>query len=146
MSWRALSIRQPWAMSIVQGTKRIENRGWSTRFRGPFLIHAAKGLTRDELEGWADMIRAENIEWPGLRRRIWRTADFDRGGIVGLASVEAVVQSESSLPVDQRPWFFGPYGFVLGDVRALPFIPCKGSLGFFEPAAEAIAAVQAALA
>lgn len=134
---RALSIRQPWAFSIVPpGLKRVENRGWNTSFRGLFLIHAAKGLTRDELEGWADMIRAERISWPGLRNRRWATSDFERGGIVGIARLDRVVTSELELPADQRPWFFGPFGFVLEDVRPIPFIPCKGALGFFAPPAE----------
>ncbi len=37
-----LSIRQPWAWLIVNGYKDIENRTWSTRFRGKVLIHAGK--------------------------------------------------------------------------------------------------------
>jgi len=43
-----LSIRQPWAWAIVHAGKDIENRNWPTRFRGRFLIHAAKGCTREE--------------------------------------------------------------------------------------------------
>lgn len=142
-----LSIRQPWAFSIVPpGNKRIENRSWRARYRGMFLIQAAKGLTRDELEGWADMIRAEDISWPGLRGRVWRTGDFDRGGIVGMATLADVVTSEDQLPADQRPWFFGPYGFVLEDVRALPFMPCKGALGFFAAPPEIEAEVRRLIA
>mgnify|MGYP003365171071 CR=1 FL=1 len=30
-------------------------------------------------------------------------------------------------------WFCGPYGFVLRHARPLPFRPCRGKLGFFEP-------------
>lgn len=30
------------------------------------------------------------------------------------------------------PWFFGRYGFVLADVRPVPFFPVKGALGFFK--------------
>jgi hypothetical protein len=47
---KALSIRQPWAWLILHAGKDIENRDWPTRFRGRFLIHAAKGMTRDEYE------------------------------------------------------------------------------------------------
>lgn len=143
---KALSIRQPWAMSIVQGTKRVENRSWNTSFRGRFLIHAAKGLTRDELEGWADMIRAENIEWPGLRNRMWRVGDFERGGIVGAAELTHVISDRSAIDGDQEPWFFGPYGFRLDAVLPLPFIPCKGALGFFDPGPEVQARVRELLA
>jgi hypothetical protein len=45
---KALSIRQPWAWLILNAGKDIENRDWLTRFRGPFLIHASKGMTRAE--------------------------------------------------------------------------------------------------
>ncbi len=140
---RALSIRQPWAFSIVSGTKRIENRGWNSHHRGHFLIHASKGLTGVELEGWADMIVGEDISWPGLRGRIWRKSDFDLGGIVGVARLDRVVQSADDLPADQRPWFFGPYGFVLADVRPIaPMIPCKGALGFFAVPDDILALAQ----
>jgi len=37
---KILSICQPWAHAIVFMTKRIENRSWSTPYRGPLLIHA----------------------------------------------------------------------------------------------------------
>lgn len=46
----ALSLRQPWATAVLRLNKRIENRRWSTRVRGPFLIHAAKGMTLAELD------------------------------------------------------------------------------------------------
>src|SRR5690348_2447825 len=45
---KALSIRQPWAWLILHAGKDIENRDWSTRFRGQVLIHAAKGMTQNE--------------------------------------------------------------------------------------------------
>ncbi len=40
----ALSVRQPWADLIVNGVKDVENRPWSTGFRGPVLIHAGKQI------------------------------------------------------------------------------------------------------
>jgi hypothetical protein len=36
------------------------------------------------------------------------------------------------LPDDQRRWFFGPFGYVLRDVRALATpVPCRGWQGFW---------------
>lgn len=52
-----LSIRQPWAWAILHAGKDIENRDWATRFRGPFLVHAGKGCTRDEYEDAVDFIQ-----------------------------------------------------------------------------------------
>ena len=39
---KCLSVCQPFAELIVQGKKTIELRKWNTKFRGEFLIHAAK--------------------------------------------------------------------------------------------------------
>lgn len=35
---RALSLKQPWANLIAQGTKTIETRSWKTNYRGDLLI------------------------------------------------------------------------------------------------------------
>jgi len=115
----ALSIRQPWAWLIANGYKDIENRTWSTRFRGPVLIHAAKGMTRAEWYSADTVALANGVKLPPY-------ATFERGGIVGVVEViDCVSRSDS-------PWFEGPYGFVLRNARWLPFQPCKGSLGFFQ--------------
>jgi hypothetical protein len=44
---RALTILQPWADLIMSGRKRVENRTWSTKYRGRLYIHAGKA--RDQL-------------------------------------------------------------------------------------------------
>ncbi len=38
----ALTLTQPWATLVTIGAKRIETRSWSTSYRGPLAIHAAK--------------------------------------------------------------------------------------------------------
>lgn len=40
---KALTISQPFASLIADGEKWIENRTWSTNYRGPIAIHAGKG-------------------------------------------------------------------------------------------------------
>ena len=47
---KALAIRQPWAWLVIYGSKTIENRTWRTQYRGRFLVHAAKGMTRKEYD------------------------------------------------------------------------------------------------
>ncbi len=37
---KTITVKQPWASLIVEGLKDIENRTWSTKFRGRVLIHA----------------------------------------------------------------------------------------------------------
>jgi hypothetical protein len=115
---KALSIRQPWAWLIANGHKDIENRQWKTYHRGPILIHAAKGMTRDEYAFALTMAEEQGIELPAF-------ADLERGGIVGVAEITDCVTQDAS------PWFCGDFGFVMKNARPLPFQPCNGKLGFF---------------
>ena len=120
---KALSIRQPWAGLIVNGHKDIENRSWPTRFRGEFLVHASKGMTRAEYEN-VDLMLAldeqlQHIKLPAFEQ-------LERGGIVGVATIaDCITRSKS-------PWFFGSHGFVLAGAKPVPFAPLKGMLGFFD--------------
>jgi hypothetical protein len=41
---KAITLTQPWATLVALGAKKIETRSWSTSYRGPLAIHAAKGL------------------------------------------------------------------------------------------------------
>jgi hypothetical protein len=43
---KALTLTQPWASLVAIGAKRIETRSWSTKYRGPIAIHAAKDMPR----------------------------------------------------------------------------------------------------
>lgn len=126
----ALSIRQPWAWAIINAGKDIENRNWRTAFRGPVCIHAAKGMTTSE---WDDAMDFIDHAFPApMASRLDRRAsaihstDAKRGGIVGVALIVDCITGSDS------PWFFGRFGFVLRDVRPVPFIPVKGALGFFD--------------
>ena len=38
---KVLSIKEPWASLIMNGTKRIETRSWKTKYRGEIYIHAS---------------------------------------------------------------------------------------------------------
>ncbi len=121
---KALSIRQPWAWLIVHGGKDIENRSWHTKFRGRFLVHAAKGMTVKEWVSASDFCIAQ-----GIHDTPFDMPDFDRlerGGIIG--SVELV----DSVDTSASPWYMGEKGFVLVDPKPLPFVPLKGRLGFFD--------------
>ncbi len=121
----ALSIRQPWAWAILNAGKDIENRDWPTAQRGAFYIHAAKGMSRTEYDDFCDFYeRAIRSVQRGLPPAPL-AADLPRGGIIGQAKLVDCVRRHPS------PWFFGKYGFVLSDVRALRLRPLRGQLGFF---------------
>ena len=107
---KALSIKQPYPHHIFHDGKDVENRDWPTKGRGWFIVHA--GVSKSELAS--------------------TQMNLPRGGIVGMARiVDCVTDMDSQ-------WFFGRYGFVLRDAFPVPFIPCKGQLGFFVPPQEAL--------
>ena len=39
---KAISLKQPFASLLTIGAKTVETRPWSTRYRGPMIIHAEK--------------------------------------------------------------------------------------------------------
>jgi hypothetical protein len=122
---KALSLWQPWAWLIANGHKDIENRTWNTRFRGTFLIHAS--MTYDP------HVTPQHFETWGIA--LPSSGTFQRGGIVGIATLTDVVKQSDS------PWFFGPYGFLLKDARPLLFTPLRGQRYFFEVPQEIIDAL-----
>lgn len=124
----ALSIRQPWAWLILHGWKDIENRDWTTRFRGRVLVHAAKGMTLPEYFNCRDL--AAELGVPVFPE----PEQLPRGGIVGSVEITACVTDSAS------PWFVGRYGFMLRDPLPLPFVPWRGQLGFFEVPDDALQA------
>lgn len=118
----ALSIRQPWAWLILHAGKDIENRVWSTRLRGRILVHAAKGMTRDE---YREALEFAHCHCGVPIAKLPKFEALERGGIVGAVDIaDCVNQSES-------PWFVGTHGFVLQNPEVIPFHPVKGQLGFF---------------
>lgn len=118
---KAISVRQPWADAILHFGKRIENRTWNTRYRGPLLIHAARQPAEDE-----DVARDFIARASGQFGANCIPAAEHYGGIIARAVLVDVVRESSS------PWFTGPYGFVLADVEPVPFFPCRGMPGLFE--------------
>lgn len=122
-----LSVRQPWAWCITLGFKDIENRSWSTPFRGRCLIHAGKTMTRAEYAAGA-----EALALAGPAGAVLPPFEaLQRGGIVGSVEIIDCVDDSDS------PWYTGEYGFVLRNPQVLPFVPWRGFLGFFNvPASE----------
>lgn len=45
---KALTVKNPWAWSIINAGKDVENRSKPTNYRGQLYIHAAKTLADDE--------------------------------------------------------------------------------------------------
>lgn len=110
-----LSIRQPYASWLCNPQrfidadlppKRVENRDWTTKYRGPLLIHAAKIFEVGARSYWLHHL-------PGLERAVsMNPQDYPRGAIIGVAHLTAVL-----IEHDGDIWFRGPYGFILQNAR-----------------------------
>lgn len=141
---KALSIRQPWAWLIREGYKDVENRSWSTNYRGRFWIHASGAEVDPETWARGSKLLADHL-WPAVRAdysyvdqgkreflkdvraTIPGPGEFMRGGIIGTVRLVDVVRQHDSL------WFEGDYGFVLEEPSEVEFTRCRGQLYFFTP-------------
>lgn len=129
---KALTIRPPWAWAIIRARKRIENRTWTTHYRGPLAIHSSSKLVL------TDVRRLERI----LGRRI-DPSRLVRGAIVATATVADVVPVERC----RGRWASGPYCWLLRDVRPLKApIYVTGSLRLWDPRSRCTRSQMASLA
>lgn len=115
----ALSIQQPWAWCVIQGYKPVENRTWATKRRGMHIIHTGKKFD----QAGYDWVQATFPEIP-----LPRPEEFELGGIIGIANLVDCVASYDSPWKDPEQ-----FGFIFAEPTPLPFISCRGALGFFRP-------------
>lgn len=135
---RILTIQQPWASLIACGAKTVENRRWSTTYRGPVAIHAGKAVDQAALDDphVGDELRAHGLADATL------TTGLPAGVIVAVAALVDVHHSEGLCCV---PWGFpdDSWQHLLLD-RIQPLrepVPYVGQLGLREidpKAAEAV--------
>lgn len=152
---RGLSIRQPWLHAIFHLGKRIENRGWANcSYRGPVLLHASKGCTRDEYDSAVYSIHEMRADIGAPRGTVPPLAELPRGVILGIARIvradrhpsEGVIQvcgiDGVTRSLDWGRGYLGyriasetadqpTIGLQLEDVQRLEPVPYKGALGFF---------------
>lgn len=128
---KALSVRAPWWWAILHAGKDIENRDWSTNYRGRVLLHASKWWSMSGVADDGETIGAIYRQAGGQPRDHGHTYGMMKaagGCIVGSVEIIDCVDRSDS------PWFFGKFGFVLANPVAFDApIPCKGALGFFNP-------------
>ena len=90
---------------------------------GDTLTIAGKKIDREAEEA----LRSGHHPVTGRRLELDLPKAFETGGIVGEAVITGCVgQSDDE-------WFVGKRGILMRDARPLPFVPCKGALGFFTP-------------
>lgn len=117
---RGITIRQPWATSILAG-KTIENRPANWPWRGWLLLHAGKTLERPALH--------DPLVTAAIHGR-----ELHRGAVIGVARLTDCHPDrgpeQCSSPWAQR----GAHHLVLADVRELPRpVPATGALSAWKP-------------
>lgn len=150
---KALSIKQPWAWLITRPditdqavrskaifdglVKDFENRDWpknhpGRKFVGEVLIHASLGPSKKKA-----LVEYDEACRTAKRNGVTCVPAFDkleRGGIVGSAIINYFCDDMGDDERDDfdSEWRFSS-GFRLGCMEPLPFVPCPGMLGFFNP-------------
>lgn len=110
---RILSVRQPWAHAILHLGKDVENRVWSSPYRGPVAIHAS---TKTDPAGVVWL--RENDIWHGDVR------ELPKGAIVGVVDLVDIARDVSS-----RWAWSGDFHFQITRPRPLPEpLPWIGAL------------------
>ncbi len=104
------------------------------------MLHTSGSMKRSYYDEVVNFLVTEGLSW--------RPDPFEkirRGGIIAICDVDGVVRSEQDiLGYDpkviewktQKAWWMGGFALVLKNVRATPFIPCKGNLGFWRVPAD----------
>ncbi|WP_020578906.1 ASCH domain-containing protein [Actinopolymorpha alba] len=146
---RALTVRQPWAWALIHGGKNVENRTWSTGYRGPLAIHAAAFPTRAGVyrELLANLCEPEvrdalHRRYAGQGVKLRDVLTF--GAVIGVIDLTDAHPSRGCC----RPWAHtapGVIHLVTANPQPVQPIPCKGRLGLWTPTPDLAAAITAGL-
>lgn len=127
-----LTIHREWAWLIAEGYKRVENRSWTTTYRGPLAIHA--GLKT-----------APSARLVANTLGISIPDQVPGGVILAVAELVDVLPCDSLFAQTLRadPFAEGPFCFILDNIRKLrePRI-CRGLPGLFPVPADVMDAVE----
>jgi hypothetical protein len=141
---KALTVQQPWAWAIVELDK-VENRSWSTSYRGPFAIHAGK---TEDPDGFHDSAIEQAVSDASYFRDDPATYTA-RGAFVGvceLVDVHPATAACAEGPCAPFGWF-GPernFHWVFDRMRRLAEpVPCRGLQQLWTPPDEILEQLQA---
>lgn len=131
---KTISLWQPWASLVATNWKHYETRSWSTNYRGPLLIHAAKHT--DDLEYWFNQPKfKEHLQASGIAHWI----DLPRGAIIAAVKLVSVIPTEhirhrlSSTELAFGNYEDGRFAWELEfGYRFVSPIPYRGAQGLFD--------------
>ena len=103
---KALSVRQPWASMIAQGSKTIETRTWPTKHRGDLLIVSSKQPKIDHLPTGQALC------------------------VVRLYDCRPMTRDDEPKARSQR--YEGAWAWCFANVRPVEHVHIRGTLGIYE--------------
>jgi activating signal cointegrator 1 len=158
---RAISLWQPWATAAAIGAKRNETRHWSTEYRGPLLIHAAKRCNKTEMRQYAadptwraalDLVRDEARPLSEVLPLGYVLAVCNLVDCRPSESFTSTIELDSLRRRSEVPYTPGwtermmgnyepgRFGWVLADMLAFDTpVPFKGGQSFFDVPLELVA-------
>src|SRR5947208_760657 len=114
---RCLAVKQPWAWALVAGVKDIENRTWSTEYRGQIVIQASSSKTIVN-----KISKTTGKSLPSMT--------FEYSALIGVVDVLDVVPLSEEL--ENNLWVCGPLCWKVGNARMFREpIPAKGKLNLY---------------
>jgi hypothetical protein len=158
---KAITILQPWASLIACGAKKIETRGWATKYRGEIAIHAGKQ--------W-EMYRREityrepfhSALWPNMTKDELALNGYGRtnllpvGAVIAIADLVDCVRIDGCVNGQMGPfevpvykaelengktirgnefmfgdYSIGRYAWILENVKPIEPVPARGQQGLW---------------
>jgi hypothetical protein len=124
---KAISLWQPWASAIALGHKRVETRHWSTPYRGPLAIHAAKRFGPAERH-----FASTEVALGRLPNRIPLGAIVATCRLVDVRPTDELKLTVSAIERLYGNYEPGRFGWLLEDIQPLAEpIAWTGKQGFF---------------
>ena len=123
---KILTIRQPWATAIMQLGKDVENRTWTTKYRGKLFIHA--GYYKPTELDFENLINTiPNFTLKSIQTI--NNINYIRGAILGYVTLTDIVNNSSS------KWAIEGQNHWLLTNPVLLKIPvyCSGKQGLWKP-------------
>lgn len=126
---KVLTIKEPFASLIKNGTKKIETRSWKTKYRGELYIHAGITKPPKQLEERKELMKlTQNLE-------------YDFGYIICKCNLIDCVYMTKEYVEDMRQnnrieylcgeYKEGRYAWILDNIEIIGPIKAKGQLGIW---------------
>ena len=124
---KVLSIKEPWASLIMNGTKKIETRSWKTKYRGEIYIHASLSKAKITKPEVYELIKDMN---------------FKCGYIICKCNLVDCIYMTDEYVNDMKTNHYeeyicghyevGRYAWIVEDVKVIEPIEAKGKLGLWK--------------